>query len=72
MGVACHPLRILITRRSPGASMPDPQPGDDLEPFPGTPLWVKVGGAVVAALVLLFVVLHLAGGGLGDHGPGGG
>ena len=36
---------------------------------PGMPRWVKVAGAVVLALVLVFVVLRLAGLG-GDHGPG--
>jgi hypothetical protein len=34
-------------------------------PYPGTPRWVIVSGIVVLALVLLFVGLHLAGGGMG-------
>jgi hypothetical protein len=32
-----------------------------------TPRWVKVFGGVAAALLLLFIVLHLAGRGLGGH-----
>jgi hypothetical protein len=34
---------------------------------PGTPLWVKVFGAVALAVVLVFVVLLVLGSG---HGPG--
>jgi hypothetical protein len=37
--------------------------GDDT----GTPRWVKMFGLVALVLVLLFVVLHLTGRGLGDH-----
>jgi len=36
---------------------------------PSTPLWVKVFGIIALALVLLFVVLHLTGRGLGGHMP---
>lgn len=36
---------------------------------PPTPRWVRVFGAIVVVLVVLFVVLHLTGRGLG--GPGG-
>lgn len=39
-------------------------------PYPGTPRWVKVSGIVVGVLVLLAVILMLAGGGPGRHGPG--
>ena len=35
---------------------------------PGTPRWVKVFGIVVVVLVLLFVIVHLTGHGLGNHG----
>jgi len=38
--------------------------GDDTS---GTPSWVKVFGIVIIVLMLLFIVLHLAGGGLGSH-----
>jgi hypothetical protein len=34
-----------------------------------TPRWVKVFGIIVSVLVLLFVILHLIGHGLGDHTP---
>ena len=39
--------------------------------YPGTPLWVKLSAAVVVILVLVFVGMHLAGGGMGPgmHGP---
>ena len=37
-------------------------------PIEGTPRWVKVGGIIVVALVLLIVVLLVSG--TGDHGPG--
>lgn len=36
---------------------------------PGIPLWMKVSGIIVIALVLVFVILKLTGLG-GDHGPG--
>ena len=32
-----------------------------------TPRWVSVSGIVVIVLVLLFVILHLTGGGLENH-----
>jgi hypothetical protein len=32
---------------------------------PNTPRWVKVFGIIVIILVLLFVILHLTGGGFG-------
>ena len=35
----------------------------------GTPRWVKVSGVVAIVIVLLFVLLHLLGGGLGCHTP---
>lgn len=34
-----------------------------------TPRWVKIFAAVGLALVLLFIILHLVGGGLGHHAP---
>ena len=43
----------------------------DSERYPGTPRWVKVFGIFALVLVLLFVVLHLTGRGLGDHRPRG-
>jgi hypothetical protein len=35
--------------------------------YTGTPRWVKVFGIIFIVLVLLFVILHLTGRGLGDH-----
>jgi hypothetical protein len=35
----------------------------------GAPRWVMVFGIVALALVLLFVILHLTGSGLGAHTP---
>jgi hypothetical protein len=52
----------LRSASGPGDARPDPD--DD----PGTPRWVKVFGIVAVVLVLLFVALHLAGGGFRGHG----
>lgn len=51
----------------------------DLPPYPdsngdtgddtSTPRWVKVFGIIALVLVLLFVILHLTGRGLGGHTP---
>lgn len=45
--------------------MSDPPPEHDA----GTPLWVKIFGIIALVLVLLFVILHLTGRGLGGHTP---
>jgi hypothetical protein len=47
---------------------------DDIDVGPNrgstsTPCWMKVFGIIVIVLVLLFVILHLTGGGLGGHTP---
>jgi hypothetical protein len=42
-----------------------PSDVDDLDA--GMPRWVKVFGIIFIILVLVFVVVHLAGGGLGGH-----
>ena len=42
---------------------------DDEESTTGTPRWVKMLGIIAIVLVLLFVILHLAGGGFGGHTP---
>lgn len=52
--------------------MPDEPPspdshGDTGDDNTGTPRWVYVFGIIVIVLVLLFVILHLTGGGLGGH-----
>lgn len=48
--------------------MPQPHVRPDPEAAPGTPRWVKIGGCIVVALLLLLIVLHLTGNSLG--GPG--
>ena len=50
--------------------MADEQPETEVNQTVGPPRWVKVTGVVVAAVVVLFVVLHLIGGGGAQHGPG--
>lgn len=45
----------------------DPPPDPDGDDTGSTPRWVKVFGVIAAVLVVLFVILHLAGGGLRDH-----
>jgi hypothetical protein len=42
---------------------PYPDTGDDT----GTPRWVRVFGIIGIIVVLLFVILHLTGGGVGGH-----
>lgn len=37
--------------------------GDDT----GTPRWVYVSGIIALVLVALFVIMHLTGGGMGNH-----
>jgi hypothetical protein len=36
--------------------------------YPGAPRWVKVLGIISLTLVVVFVVVHLAGGGFRHHG----
>ena len=36
-------------------------------PYPGTPRWVYVSGIIAIVLVLVFVILHLTGGGFRGH-----
>jgi len=40
----------------------------DSPAYPGTPRWVKVLGLISLALVVVFVAVHLAGGGFRHHG----
>jgi hypothetical protein len=40
--------------------------GDDTSSIPR---WVKVLGIIIVVLVLLFVIMHLTGGGFRDHTP---
>ena len=65
MAVAKHSDQTA-TKDTPVA---DPPSSPDSNGDTGTPRWVKVFGIVALVLVLLFVILHLAGGGLGRHMP---
>ena len=47
--------------------MPDEPPDPDASDDTGIPRWVYVFGTILVVLVLLFVILHLTGGGLGGH-----
>lgn len=39
-------------------------------PYPGAPRWVKIIGVAAAVLALVVLIVVLAGGGPGRHGPG--
>jgi hypothetical protein len=41
----------------------------DAESTTSTPRWVKVAAIIVIVLIVLFVIIHLTGGGLGEHTP---
>lgn len=43
--------------------------GPDRGSTTSTPRWVKVFGIIVIVLLLLFVILHLTGGGFSGHRP---
>jgi hypothetical protein len=45
---------------------PKSEPGSE-DDDSGTPRWVKVLGMIAFVLVLVFIVLHLTGRGLGGH-----
>jgi hypothetical protein len=47
----------------------DTRVGPDRGSAISTPRWVKVFGIILIVLVLLFVILHLTGRGLGGHTP---
>ena len=36
---------------------------------PPTPRWVKVFGLLIGVLIVVFVILHLTGNSMGNHGP---
>ena len=54
---------------SSGNTGAGPHRGSSASTPPSTPRWVKAFGIIAIVLVLLFVVLHLTGGGLGGHTP---
>ena len=49
----------------PNRSETDP----DSDRPPPTPRWVKVFGILVGLLAVVFIIMHLTGNSLGDHGP---
>ena len=49
--------------------MSNPTDNPETEDGRGTPRWVYYFGAALLLLALAFVALHLAGGGMGGHGP---
>lgn len=55
--------------REPMAVAPDPERDSTRgrEELPGRPRWVKAFGIATLTLVVLFVIIHLAGGGMGHH-----
>lgn len=48
---------------------PSPDSNGETDDDGSMPRWVKVFGIIVIVLVLVFIILHLTGGGLGDHTP---
>ena len=44
--------------------------GLDRGAAPGTPRWVYISGIITLVVVVLFIILHLAGGGFRGHGGG--
>ncbi len=52
-----------------GGTGDDPSVGPGRGPTTSTPRWVYVSGIIVIVLVLLFVIHHLTGGGLGGRTP---
>jgi hypothetical protein len=60
--------RIIETTRDMATKPPDGNRHEKHEaPLEPTPRWVKVFAGVLAVLLLVFLVMHLAGGGFGDH-----
>jgi hypothetical protein len=49
---------------------PDAGAGSDRASVAGTPRWVKVSGSIAIVVVLVFVIVHLMGGGFGRHTHG--
>ncbi|MGI3222679.1 hypothetical protein ACRJ4B_00360 [Streptomyces sp. GTA36] len=44
-------------------------PRSDADDDDGAPRWVKVSAVVAVVLVVVFVIVHLAGGGMSGHTP---
>ncbi|ALC24829.1 hypothetical protein SPRI_6523 [Streptomyces pristinaespiralis] len=52
-----------------GTVMTDPLSTPEPPDESGAPRWVKVLGGIALALVVVILVVHLAGGGMGGHTP---
>ena len=39
----------------------------DPPPYPGTPRWVYLAGLIIVVPLVVFVIRHVAGGGMGGH-----
>lgn len=63
-GAGAPTLRIALLEDAMAGSPPRSDADDD-----GAPRWVKVSAAVAVVLVVVFVIVHLAGGGMRGHTP---
>jgi hypothetical protein len=66
-GMTAYGRRIVPQVTSPSRPTDDARPAPVLGAITGTPRWVKVVGIHAIGLALLFVALHLTGGGMGSH-----
>jgi hypothetical protein len=66
-GMTAYGRRRVSQFTLPLRSTDDARPGPRLGAISGTPRWVQVVGIHAIGLALLFVVLHLTGGGMGSH-----
>jgi len=66
-GVTAYGRRRVSQVALPPRSTDDTGPGPSLGAIEGTPRWVQVVGIHAIGLALLFVVLHLTGGGMDSH-----
>lgn len=46
-----------------------PEAAGAKEAGPAMPRWVKIFALIALSLLVLFVIVHLAGGGMGNHLP---
>lgn len=67
LGLTAYGRHRLRQVTSSSRSTDDARPGPVLGGISGTPPWVTVVGIHAIAIALLFVALHLAGGGLDSH-----
>lgn len=54
--------------QNPQPPLRSPASGDPAAPPEGTPRWVKAFGITAGVLIVIFLAVHIAGGGLGHHG----